>query len=139
VNQSFHLDGPTILMGGVSIANVCLLLTAAFFREGASVDGAHSTLRMKLGFVAVSLGLCSQVLYCLMLVALNFDWVPPSPGNSINHLEISLSRMGLLLSATTLFAALFGRGLRRNVGLWVSVTTWFLWGLSSLGASLRSL
>jgi hypothetical protein len=102
-------------------------------------NGADLTLRVKWGFVAISLGLCSQVLYCLMLAALIFGWVPFDPGNSFNHLEASLSRMGLLLSAGTLFAALLGRGLRRNVGLWVAVTTWYLWGWSSLGALLRSL
>ena len=132
MNLGFHLTGPTILIDGLSVANICLLVTVAFVRDGKSADDAKSALEVKLGSVAVFLGLCGQVLYCLMQAALTFDWMPLGPWNSVTHLEASLSKMGLLLSVGTLFAALYGRGLRRYAGLWVAVTTWVLWSLSSL-------
>jgi hypothetical protein len=138
VNQRPYLSGPTILIGVVSITNICLLVTAAFYREGKSTESAGSTLRVKLGYIAVSLALCSQVLYCLMLAAWIFSWIPPDPGNSVIHLVMSLSRIGSLLSTAALFAALFGRGLRRIAGLWVAVSTGFLGGSLALGASLSS-
>lgn len=134
MNQSSYLTGPTILVGVVSIVNICLLMAAVFSGEGSGA-GVKSAARVKLGYVAVSLGLCSQVLYGLMVAALFFGWVP-NPGESFHHLEASLARTGVLLSAATLFTALFGRGLRRYVGLWVACTTWFLWGTASLGALL---
>ena len=56
--------------------------------------------------------------------------------DSISHLEASLSRTGALLSAATLLAALFGRGLRRWAGVWVAATTYLLWALAGLGTGI---
>ena len=139
MNLSGQLSSERIGIGIVSLANMCLLVTTAFYRRGGFTDSVHSTLRMKLGYTAVSFGLCSQVLYCLLLAIWRYGWIPFEPGvNSINHLEARLSNLGCLLSAATFLAALFARGLRRYTGLWVGGTTLFLWGLTGLGAGLKS-
>jgi hypothetical protein len=139
VSQSFHPDAPMSVIGVISITNICLMLIAVFYRERAVTEGVDSSWRVKLGLAAVGFGLCSQILYCLMLFALIRGWVPFYSGNSFNHLQLSLSNLGCLLSAATFFSALFGRGLRRYSGLWVAVTSGCLWSLSGLGAALGSL
>lgn len=103
-------------------------------------DEVDSALRMRLGYVAVSLGLCSQILYCLMLAAWRYGWIPLDPGvNALTHLEARLSDLGGLLSVATVMVALFGRGLRRYARIWVGGTTFCFWGLVGTGVALKSL
>lgn len=139
MNQGFHPDLPMTVIGSISIVNISLMVIAAFYRERTGTERADANWRVKLGLAAVSFGLCSQVLYCLMVFALMHGWVPFYSGNSFNHLQLTLSDLGSLLSVATFFAALLGRGLRRYLGLWVAVTSGCLWYLSGLAAGLRSL
>lgn len=67
MNESSHLSGPQVLICVVSVANICLLVTAAFHREGTPIGGVNSTLRQKFGLAAAFLGLSNQVFYCLLL------------------------------------------------------------------------
>jgi cytochrome c biogenesis protein CcdA len=76
VNQNVHTDAPTIWAGIISIANLCLMVLAAFYPKHALSEGLDANWRAKTGIAAVCLGLCSQVLYCLMLFALIHGWVP---------------------------------------------------------------
>jgi hypothetical protein len=138
VNLDFHPDLPMTAIVSVSIVNICLMVVAAFYREHAATN-QNATWRVRLGLAAVYFGLCSQVLYCLMLAALIRGWVAFYSGNSFNHLERTLSNVGLLLSMATFFSALLARGLRRYSGLWVAITSGYLWELSGLGAALGSL
>ena len=87
------------------------MVVAALYRGRAATEGADASWRVRLGLAAVCFGLCSQVLYCLMLAALIHGWVALYSGNSFNHLQLSLSNLGVLLSITALVAALFSRGL----------------------------
>jgi hypothetical protein len=138
VNLGFHPDLPMTAIVIVSIVNISLMVIAAFYRGHVTAESADSW-RLKLGLAAVCFGLCSQVLYCLMLAVSIRGWVPPYSRNSYDHLQLSLSNLGFLLSVTAFVAALFGRGLQRGSGLWVAVTSGWLWGLSGLGAALRSM
>ena len=136
MNQGSHMPGEEIAILAVSIANICLLVTAAFYRRSGA-DDVDSALRVRLGYVAVSLGLCSQLLYGVMLMIWRYGWIPLDPGfNSPNHLETRLSNIGGLLSTATFLTALFSRGLRRYVGVWIGGSTLFFWGLVGLGAGL---
>ena len=140
MNQSEHLTRETIATGILSIANICLLVLAALYGIIRSRNQTESRLRIKLGYLAVGLGMCSQILYCLLVAAWKYGWVPFDPGtNSVNHLEMRLSDIGGLLSAATVLVALFGRGLRRYAGIWVGSTTFCFWGLVGLGVGLKSL
>lgn len=139
MNLGFHPDLPMTVIVIVSIVNICLMVIAAFYRGRAANGGEDDSWRARLGLAAVCSGLCSQVLYCLMLFALIHGWVPFYSGNSYSHLERTLSNIGLLLSMATFFFALLARGVRRYSGLWVAVTGWYLWGLSGLGVALGSL
>lgn len=139
MNQGFHPDAPMAVIEVISVTNIGLMLIAAFYRERAATEGADAGWRVRLGLAAVCFGLCSQVLYCLMLVVLIHGWVPFYSRNSFNHLQLSLSNCGCLLCGATFLCALLARGLRRYSGLWVAVTSGCLWGLSGLGAALGSL
>jgi hypothetical protein len=140
MDQGRHLSREAVAIGILSIVNLCLLVTSAFYRRVEPRDEMDSLLRIKLGYIAVGLGMCSQFLYCLMLAAWWYRWVPFDPGvNSVTHLEMKLANMGGLLSIATLLVASFGRGLQRCAGIWVGGTTFMLWGVVGLGVALKSL
>jgi hypothetical protein len=139
VNQGFHPDAPMAVIDIVSIVNIGLMVIAAFYRDRTATEGAGANWRVRLGLAAVCFGLCSQVLYCLMLFALIHGWVPLYGGNSFTHFQLTLSNLGSLLSIATFVAALPGRGLRRYLGLWVALTSGYLWSLSGFDAALGSL
>ena len=122
MNQSFHPGAPMSAIGIVSVLNICLMVIAAFYRGRVANEDEDASWRVRLGSAAVCFGLCSQVLYCLMVAALIHDWVPFYWRNSYNHLEGTLSNIGLLLSTATFFFALFAKGLQRYAGLWVAIT-----------------
>jgi predicted Kef-type K+ transport protein len=139
MKQSGHLSGE-IAIGILSIANLCLLIALAFYPRVGSKTELDSTLRTKLGYIAVGLGMCSQSLYCVMLATWRYGWVPFDPGfNSLTHLESRLANIGGLLSVATVSIAMFGRGVRRYAGIWVGGTTLMLWGLVGLGAAVKTL
>jgi hypothetical protein len=138
VNLGFHPDLPMTAIVIISIVNISLMVIAAFYRRRVTPEGPDSW-RLRLGLVGVFFGLCSQVLYSVMVAALIRGWVPFYSRNSYDHLQGTLSNAGLLLSAATLVSALLAGGLRRYSGLWVAVTSGYLWFLSGLGAGLRSM
>jgi hypothetical protein len=76
VSQGFHPDLPMTAIVIVSIVNICLMAIAAFYRGQLSNEHGDDGWRVKLGFAAVCFGLCSQVLYCVMLAASIYGWVP---------------------------------------------------------------
>lgn len=127
MKQSFHPDAQMIICIIVSVVNIFLAFGAVFLIERKVEAGGKSATRMKFGLVAMFFGLGSQVLYGLMLAAWTFDWGPFGPGNSFRRLAVT----GCLLSSITLLFALFSKGFRRLVGLWVAVTTWYMWVIVS--------
>jgi hypothetical protein len=140
VNPHQHLRWDEVTVALASVANVCLMLVAAFYRESARSGTTNSPWRVRSGYVAVTTGLCSQLIYCSMLGILWFGWVPFDPGvNSVTNLETKFANAGSMLSVATVLVALFGTGLRRYAGIWVGGTTFFFWSIVGLGAALKSL
>lgn len=139
MNVGFHPDLPVTVIVVVSVVNICLMVMAAFYPGRAATEGEDASWRERLSLAAVCSGLCSQVLYCLMLFALIHGWAPFYSGNSFNQLQLNLSNLGCMFSMATFFFALCGKGLRRYSGLWVAVTSGCLWSLSGSGAALGSL
>jgi hypothetical protein len=140
VSQHHNLSWQEITVVATSLANVCLMVLAAFYREAATGRTASPPWRVTSGYVAVTLGLCSQIFYCLMLLVWRYGWVPFDPGvNSVIHLEVKLANIGGLLSTATVLAALFGKGLRRYAGVWVGATTFWFWSFVGWLAALESL
>ena len=135
-----HFSREELAIVVISLANIGLLIAAVFRNADGSREQTDSMTRVNLGYVAVSLGLCSQILYCLMLAVWRYGWIPLDPGvNSLTHLEAKLSNVGGLLSTAAVLAALFGKGLRRYAGIWVGVATFCFWSITGLGAALSSL
>jgi hypothetical protein len=135
-----HLSPGEIAIAVVSLVNICLLVSTAFYKRNRLGRDPASALRIKLGYVAITLGLCSQILYCLMLLVWRYGWVPLYPGfNSLTHLEARLSNVGGLLSTAALLMALFSTGIRRYAGVWVGATTFCFWSYVGLGVALQSL
>jgi hypothetical protein len=114
----------TITIAIVSVANLCLLMTAALYPEQDSVPQAAQS-RRKAGLIAVFLGLCGQSLYLLFL-----GWTCFHPENRIGGQWFTA---GSWCSILTFVVALFGNRLKRYAGLVSAVTTFFLWGLAGLG------
>lgn len=134
MNLGFHPALPMTAIVIVSIINISLMAMAAFYRGHAATESANSW-RLNLGLAAVCFGLCSQVLYCLMLAALVHGWVPFYSRNSFDHFEGALANAGMLLSTGAFFSALLARGLRQYSGLWVAITSGYLWYLSGRGGA----
>jgi hypothetical protein len=135
-----HLSAGRVTVVVVSLTNICLLVTAAFHKRSGLGEDRDSVLRVKLGYVAITLALCSQILYCMMLLIWRYGWVPFYLGsNSLTHLEEGLSNFGGLLSTGALLMAIFGTGIRRYAGVWAGVTTICLWGYVGLGVALQYL
>ena len=73
----------TITIAIVSVANLCLLMTAALYPEQDSLLQAAQS-RRKAGLIAVFLGLCGQSLYLLF-----FGWTYFHPENRIGCMVCS--------------------------------------------------
>lgn len=127
MNGIHHLSGPSILMCAMSIANLCLIGVAAWYPEDPPVAEVSAS-RRRAGAVALLLGLISQALYLVFLLSWLFRWMHFYPGNPVEGIA---SSAGLLLSTAGCVLAVFGRGLRRCVGLASGVTTGFLWLLAA--------
>jgi hypothetical protein len=108
----------------ISVANLCLLMTAALYPEPESPQQVAQS-RRTAGLIAVFLGLCGQSLYLLF-----FGWTYFHPENRIGQLWVNA---GSSCSLLTFVVALFGKRLKRYAGLASGVTTFFLWGLAGLG------
>jgi hypothetical protein len=115
---------PTVTIAIISVANLCLLVTAALYPESESLPQVSQS-RRRAGLMAVFLGLGGQSLYLLF-----FGWTYLHPETRISQLWITT---GGWCSITTFVVALFGKKLKRYPGLASGVTMFFLWGLAGLG------
>lgn len=135
MNQNHHLSAVQIVIAAVYVTNLCLLVTAAFYRGRRPMKEFDS--REKMGLTAVFFGLTSQVFY-LLLPPWMFGWLFLDRDSVFHRLHIGFYSVGFLLSALSMFAGCFGRGMRRYVSLWVEVSTGFLWSWPAcLFCSLR--
>lgn len=119
---------PAITITIVSIANLCLLMTAALYPEQNWSPHNSAQSRQMAGMVAVFLGLVGQSLYLMF-----FAWTYFHPEDRIGHLWFAA---GGWCSILTFIIALFGHRLRRYAGLASGTTTFLLWGLAGLGSLL---
>ena len=111
----------------VSVANLCLLMTAALYPEQESLPPLLQS-RRRAGLIAVFLGLCGQTLYLLFL-----GWTHIHPEDRLGQHWFTA---GCWCSILTFVVALFGNRLKRYAGLASAITTFFLWGLAGLGNAL---
>jgi hypothetical protein len=113
---------PTVMIAIVSVANLCLLMTAALYPEPELLQQVTQS-RRTAGLMAV-LGLGGQSLYLLF-----FGWTYFHPEDRIGQMWVTA---GGWCSILTFVVALFGKRLKRYAGLASGVTTFFLWGLAGL-------
>jgi hypothetical protein len=128
VNQEGHLSAVQILIGAISVANTCLLVTSIFYgghRRTEVIDA-----RENVSFLAAFLGLSSQVFYLLMMGPLTLGWLFLDRDSLFHQLHLQFFDVGLLLSAAAFFMGWFGRGMRRYTTLWVAVSSGYLWLLA---------
>jgi hypothetical protein len=128
VNQDVHRSAVQILIVAISVANVCLLVTSISYGGRRRTEGVDA--RDKLSFLAVFLGLSSQVFYLLMMGPLTLGSQFLDREGLFHQLHIRFPSIGLLLSAAAFFTGWFGRGMRRYTTLWVAVSSGFLWLLA---------
>ena len=62
MNQDVHLSAVEVLIGVISVANICLVVASVFYGGRSRTEGVDA--RDKMGFLAVFLGLSSQVFIC---------------------------------------------------------------------------
>jgi hypothetical protein len=74
---------PTVMIAIVSVANLCLLMTAALYPESESLPQVEQS-RRTAGLIAVSLGLGGQSLYLLF-----FGWTYFHPEDRIGQLWVT--------------------------------------------------
>jgi hypothetical protein len=128
VNQDAYLSAVQILIGAISVANICLLVTSIFYGGRKRTEGIDA--REKMSFLAMFLGLSSQVFYLLMMAPLALGSLFLDRSGLLHQLHIRFPSVGLLLSAAAFFTGWFGRGIRRYATLWVGVSSGFLWLLA---------
>jgi hypothetical protein len=128
VNQDVHLSAGQILIAAVSVANICLLVTSIFYGGRKRTEEVDA--REKMSFLAVFLGLSSQVFYLLMMGPLTLGSLFLNRDSIFHQLHLRFPSVGLLLSAAAFFTGWFGRGMRRYATLWVAVSSGFLWLLA---------
>jgi hypothetical protein len=114
---------PTVMITIISVANLCLLMTAALYPDSESLQVVQS--RRTAGLTAVFLGLVGQSLYLLL-----FGWTYFHPEDRIGHLWVTA---GVWCSISTFIVALFGHSLKRYAGLASGFTTFFLRGWAGFG------
>lgn len=125
MNQDVHLSAVQILIAGMSVANICLIVTSIFYGGRRQTEGVDA--REKMGFLAVFLGLSSQVFYLLMMAPLTLGSLFLDRDGLFHQLHIRFPSVGLLLSVAAFVTGWFGRGVRRYAALWVAVSSGFLW------------
>ncbi len=128
MTQVGNISAVEILIAIVSVANICLLVTSAFYRRRKTTW--EIDLRERVGWVAAFFGLSSQLFYLLMMGSLTLGLLSFDGDSFFRQIHVRFPDVGFLLSAATFFAAWFGRGMRRYASLWVAVTTGFLWMLA---------
>lgn len=130
MNQDGHVSAVQILIAAISVTNICLLLISIFYGRPRRTEGIDA--REKVSFLAVFLGLSSQIFYLLIVGPLTLGSLFLDRDSLFHQLHTRFPTVGFLLSAGSFFAAWFGRGMRRYASLWVAVTTGFLWMLAGL-------
>jgi hypothetical protein len=128
VSQDVHLSAVQILIGAVSVGNICLLVASIFYGGRGRTEGIDT--REAMSFLAVFLGLSSQVFYLLMMGPLTLGWLFLDRDSILHQLHLRFPSVGLLLSVAAFFTGWFGRGMRRYTTLWVAVSSGFLWLLA---------
>lgn len=123
-----HLSAVQILITAISVANTCLLVASIVCGGRRRTEGIDA--REKVGFLAVFLGLSSQIFYLLMMGPLMLGSKFLEQDGLFHQLHIRFPTVGLLLSTGALFTGWFGRGMRRYATLWVAVSSAFLWLLA---------
>jgi hypothetical protein len=120
-----------VLLLLISSGNLYGIGLALWYRNSDSVMSSE-TLPDKWGTMAIVFLTCSQVLYLILFFAWLFQWIRFYPGNPVQTLSI---RCGFSLSVAALLTASFGLGLKRPLGLIISLTTALLWLISALGSA----
>jgi hypothetical protein len=128
MNQGVHLSAVQILIGAISVANICLLVTAIFYGGRRGTEGVD--VREKMSFLAVFLGLSSQIFYLLMMAPLTLGSLFLDRDSLLHQLHLRFPTVGLLLSVAAFLTGWFGRGMRRYATLWVAVSSGFFWLLA---------
>jgi hypothetical protein len=125
VNPNIHIVAVQILIAAVSIANICLLVASIFYEEHRQTKGID--VDEKISFLAVFLGLSSQVFCLFMMAPLMLGTLFLDRDGFFHQLHIRFPSVGLLLSVAAFVTGWFGRGMRRYTSLWVAVSSGFLW------------
>jgi hypothetical protein len=128
VNQDVHLSAVQILIAAISVANICLLVTSIFYGGRRRTEGIDA--REKMSFLAVFLGLSSQVFYLLMMGPLTLGSLFLDRDSLFHQLHLRFTSVGLLLSVAAFSTGWFGIGMRRYTILWVAVSSGFFWLLA---------
>jgi hypothetical protein len=129
VNQDVHLSAIEVLIGVISVANICLLAASVFYGGRGRTEGVDA--REKMSFLAVFLGLSSQVFYLLMMAPLTLGSLFLERDGVFHQLHLRFPSVGLLLSVAAFFTGSFARGMRRYTTLWVAVSSGVLWLLAN--------
>ena len=129
MSQGAHLSAVQILIGTISVANICLLVTAIFYGGHRRTEGVDA--REKMSFLAAFLGLSSQISYLLMMAPLTLGSLFLDRDSLLHQLHLRFPTVGLLLSVAAFFTGWFGRGMRRYATLWVAVSSGFFWLLAN--------
>jgi hypothetical protein len=129
MSQGAHLSAVQILIGTISVANICLLVTAIFYGGHRRTEGVDA--REKMSFLAAFLGLSSQIFYLLMMAPLTLGSLFLDRDSLLHQLHLRFPTVGLLLSVAAFFTGWFGRGMRRYATLWVAVSSGFFWLLAN--------
>jgi len=129
VNQDVHLSAIEVLIGVISVANICLLAASVFYGGRGRTEGVDA--REKVSFLAVFLGLSSQVFYLLMMAPLTLGSLFLERDGVFHQLHLRFPSVGLLLSVAAFFTGSFARGMRRYTTLWVAVSSGVLWLLAN--------
>ena len=128
MNQDVHLSAVQTLIAAISAANICLLGASVFYGGRGRTEGVDA--REKMSFLAVFLGLSSQLFYLLMMGPLTLGSLFLDRDSLFHQLHVRFPSVGLLLSAAAFLAGWFGRGMRRYTTLWVAVSSGFFWLLA---------
>ena len=129
MNQDVHLSAIEVLIGVISVANICLLAASVFYGGRGRTEGVDA--REKVSFLAVFLGLSSQVFYLLMMAPLTLGSLFLERDGVFHQLHLRFPSVGLLLSVAAFFTGSFARGMRRYTTLWVAVSSGVLWLLAN--------
>jgi len=120
-----------VLLLIISSGNLYGIGLALWYRNSDSVTSSEA-LPDKWGTRAIVFLTCSQMLYLIFFFAWLFQWIRFYPGNPVQTFSIAC---GFSLSAAALLTASFGFGVKRLLGIVISITTALLWLISAVGSA----